>query len=193
MASLVLASQSPRRAELLSQMGYQFRVTAADIDESPLPKEGPETHVLRLAKQKALTIAGQLELSNEQQIVVLAADTIVVVGKTILGKPQDYRDFVRMMTALSGSNHYVHTAIAVTDGIKEQQQLISTQVRFSDITEEEMRSYWESGEPQDKAGGYAIQAIGGQFVSAINGSYSAVVGLPMAETKRLLAEFGVKP
>ena len=193
MTQLILASRSPRRAELLTLMGYQFQVQAADIDESVLENESPTEHVMRLANKKASAVAHRLSPAFSNDSVVLASDTIVVIEQRILGKPTDFDDFVRMMRLLSGSNHYVHTAIAAVHQDTTQALLVSTEVSFCELTDQEILTYWQSGEPQDKAGGYGIQAIGGQFVSAINGSYSAVVGLPMAETKQLLAKFGVRP
>ena len=193
MTQLILASRSPRRTELRTLMGYQCQVQAADIDESVLENESPTEHVMRLANQKASAVVNRLAPAFSNDSVVLASDTIVVIEQRILGKPTDFDDFVRMMRLLSGSNHYVHTAIAAVHQDTTQALLVSTEVSFCELTDQEILTYWQSGEPQDKAGGYGIQAIGGQFVSAINGSYSAVVGLPMAETKQLLAKFGVRP
>ena len=191
MQSLILASQSPRRAELLAQMGFEFSIIAADVDESALPEEAPTQLVSRLAQLKAQTILKQLNSEILKQSVVLAADTIVVIDEEVMGKPSGFDEFHRMMQALSGATHTVMTAISVCDTKKVESNLICTDVTFCHLNEADIDRYWQSGEPKDKAGGYGIQAIGGQFVKTINGSYSAVVGLPMVETREMLAEFGV--
>ena len=187
MSPLVLASQSPRRRELLANMGFSFEIQIADIDESILLNEAPETAVKRLATEKALAI----QATSGSGRVILASDTIVVAGEDILGKPQDQHHFEEMMTRLSGSTHRVMTAISVCDATRHVTQLVQTAVTFCELTQTDIASYWATGEPHDKAGGYGIQGIGGQFVLTINGSYSAVVGLPQVETKQLLASFGV--
>lgn len=191
MSHLVLASQSPRRFELLSMMGYQFDVITADIDESPVSGELPEHLVLRLASSKADIVWKAAQVSIKADTVVLAADTIVLTGQTILGKPQDFTDFARMMRLLSGSTHTVLTAIACQQNGVTETQVIAAQVTFCELAKRDIERYWDSGEPQDKAGGYRIQGLGGQFVQRVNGSYSAIVGLPMVETKIMLQKFGV--
>jgi len=188
---LVLASKSPRRQQLLQQLGYQFVCKNADVDESILLNERAENYVQRVATAKAQAINALLSKSIHQQ-VVLAADTSVVIDGEILGKPRDFDDCHRMLTLLSNSQHQVLTAISVVRKKKLREQLIRTDVTFKTLSDQEIIHYWQSGEPQDKAGSYGIQGIAGQFVKNIQGSYSAVVGLPLYETATLLAEFGVK-
>ncbi|WP_448565576.1 Maf family protein [Thalassotalea ganghwensis] len=183
--SLVLASQSPRRAELLRQLGYEFHCLVADIDETPLTQESPVDYVKRVALAKAEAVA-KLRPSSD---VVLGSDTAVVYQHHILGKPKDFQDSLQMLTLLSGNTHQVFTAIAVIGNGDSQTELITTDVTFKRLSEQEIANYWHTGEPQDKAGSYGIQGIGGQFVTEIKGSYSAVVGLPLYETARLLAQF----
>jgi len=181
---LILASQSPRRKELLSQLGYKFKTLAANIDETVIEGELPAQYVLRLAKEKALFIAQQ----QSEDCIVLGSDTSVVLNQDILGKPEDIEQCCQQLMLLSNNTHQVLTAIAA---IKNQQivsALITTEVTFKSLTIDEIKRYWQTGEPQDKAGAYGIQGIGGQFVTQIKGSYSAVVGLPLYETAKLLAE-----
>jgi len=188
---LFLASGSPRRTELLSQLGYQHTVFPVDIDETPNKNEAPLPLVRRLAEEKALTAFARLSPSKREHAVVLAADTLIAFDDTPLGKPKDYEDSKAILMALSGRDHEVITAFCVTDGHRVQTQHTVTTVTFASLTERDIKSYWESGEPQDKAGSYAIQGIGGRFVVSITGSYSSVVGLPLYETDRLLSAFGV--
>jgi septum formation protein len=167
---LVLASQSPRRSELLRNAGIGFRVQAADVDETPLLGELPVSYVRRLARAKAESATGNL---------VLGADTTVVIDGQILGKPLDQADAARMLRLLSGRSHEVITGIC----FKGREVWVghdSTTVFFSHVTEEEILSYVASGEPMDKAGAYAIQGLASRFVERIEGSYSNVVGLPVA-------------
>ena len=185
--TLVLASQSPRRKELLQQLGYSFSCLPADIDESVLPEEIPEHYVSRLAVAKAKIIAGQ----QDENVVVLGSDTSVVFNHHILGKPDSLKHCIEMLTMLSGQSHQVVTAVAAVKGGKSQVVVVTTDVDFKVLTEAEITRYWQTGEPQDKAGAYGIQGIAGQFVKQIRGSYSAVVGLPLYETAQLLAAFGV--
>ncbi|GAA5218981.1 Maf family protein [Corallincola platygyrae] len=180
-APLILASASPRRKELLSQICPTFDVLPADIDESALPGELPEAHVCRLAKQKALHIA-----KNHADALVLASDTIVVAQGQILGKPIDDQDAARILGLLSGNEHQVMTAIAVACGSRCDVECITTNVWFRMLSPQDISDYWATGEPADKAGAYGIQGLGGRFVEKIHGSYSAVVGLPLVQTERLL-------
>ena len=186
MTRIALASASPRRRELLSQLEVDFVVVQAPIDEAVLPGEAAADYVLRLAKAKAL--AGFL--AQPQPLPTLGADTIVVVDGEILGKPQDQADFLRMMRLLSGRCHQVYTAVALCrDAVCEPQAVtVATDVWFGPMTEAQMLAYWQSGEPADKAGGYGIQGLGGRFIEKIQGSYFAVVGLPLFETAALLAD-----
>jgi len=187
---LILASQSPRRAELLKQIGISFVQMNVDVDESVLNNEVPEVYVRRLAQQKSL--AGWS--NSARQWPVLGADTAVVVQGQILGKPLDEADASRMLNLLSGNTHCVLTAVAITypcdSGHREKSLLVESSVSFGPLCQEQIAAYWQSGEPQDKAGSYAIQGLGGQFVQHINGSYSAVVGLPLYETRQLLNDIG---
>jgi septum formation protein len=189
MATLYLASGSPRRRELLTQIGVAFSTLAAPIDESVLPGEAADLYVQRLALAKAQT--GLATLSNPADAVVLGADTAVVVDGQILGKPVDQADALAMLQLLSGREHQVLTAVALANDQRSDVRLISSAVHFRQISSSEAHTYWASGEPQDKAGGYAIQGLAAVFVNGMRGSYSAVVGLPLCETAALLAEFGI--
>ncbi|AKA84494.1 septum formation protein Maf [Pseudomonas synxantha] len=189
MNSLYLASGSPRRRELLNQIGVPFTVVSAAIDETPLTHEPAVTYVERLARGKAT--AGFVALGQPSGACVLGADTAVIIDGQILGKPVDQADALAMLMALSGREHEVLTAIALTDGQRCETRYVSSLVRFRQVSVEEATTYWHSGEPQDKAGGYAIQGLGSVFVAGLNGSYSAVVGLPVCETAQLLAQFGI--
>jgi septum formation protein len=186
--TLILASQSPRRKELLQQLGYDFSCAPADIDESVLPTETPVQYVARLALEKAAVIAQK----NAPDVVVLGSDTSVIFGEHILGKPASLSECLTMLKMLSGKSHQVITAIAAVKGERNAVVVVSTDVDFKILSEQEITQYWQTGEPQDKAGAYGIQGIAGQFVKQIRGSYSAVVGLPLYETAQLLSTFGVK-
>lgn len=185
-APIVLASSSPRRREILAALGIPFRVAPADVDETPLPGEAADTLVLRLAAEKARAAA-----ATDGEIVI-GADTAVVIDGRILGKPVDADDALAMLAALSGRAHRVLTGIAVRTSAGTRTALSDTVVEFRDIGRDEALAYWQSGEPRDKAGAYAIQGLGGAFVARIAGSYSGVVGLPAFETARLLGEAGVE-
>jgi septum formation protein len=177
---IVLASRSPRRAELLAAAGIPFVVRSADIDETPRPGERPLEYALRLAREKAAAIhAAPAE-------TVLAADTIVVVDDEILGKPTDARDAARMLRALSGRRHEVITAICLRSGDEARTDACTTAVWFAPMSEQEIEWYVESGEPMDKAGAYGIQGLASRFVQRIEGSYSNVVGLPVELVYRYL-------
>lgn len=185
---LVLASQSPRRRELLAQLGFALEIRPALTDESVHPGETPGDYVARVAREKARAIEGG---------VVLAADTSVVLGDEILGKPRDAADAARMLTALSGTRHEVLTAVCVrrTTGplAVELEAVVSTEVRFSPLTPDQIQWYVGTGEPLDKAGAYALQGAAGAFVESISGSVSNVVGLPLAESLELLRRAGFPP
>ena len=189
MNTLYLASGSPRRRELLTQIGVPFTVVSAAIDETPLANESAVAYVERLARGKAA--AGFAALGQSLGGCVLGADTAVVVDAKILGKPVDQADALAMLMALAGREHEVLTAVALTDGTRCETLCVSSLVRFRAISLEEATAYWRSGEPRDKAGGYAIQGLGSVFVTGLNGSYSAVVGLPVCETAQLLARFDI--
>ncbi|URM28216.1 Maf-like protein [Pseudomonas frederiksbergensis] len=189
MKQLYLASGSPRRRELLTQIGVSFSVISADIDETPLPEESPSAYVERLARGKAE--AGHRTVVSDADFCVLGADTAVVLDGKILGKPVDEADACAMLMLLSGCEHEVLTAIAVRDGKRCESLVVRSLVRFRHIDRDEAAAYWASGEPRDKAGGYGIQGLGAVFVAGLNGSYSAVVGLPLCETFELLGHFGI--
>ncbi|KMT63961.1 Maf family protein [Catenovulum maritimum] len=181
--AIYLASQSPRRKELLSQLNIQFDTLHAEIDETPFENEEPESHVNRLAQSKAK--AGW-EKSDKTR-PVLGSDTIVVLDNLILGKPKNQADAIATLLKLSGQKHQVMTSVSIVFDNKHYQEIVISQVEFAEITEKEALEYWQTGEPADKAGSYAIQGIGGQFVKHISGNYSAIVGLPLYQTKQLLA------
>ncbi|MDO6564074.1 Maf family protein [Amphritea sp. 1_MG-2023] len=184
---LILASASPRRRELLQQIGVACRVKPVDIAEVHQPGESPAMFVERLAREKAC--AGLAVADSDA--VVLGADTVVVCHGDILGKPTDREDAISMLQQLSGSEHQVMTAVAVTNKERIRCLVVTTDVRFKTLTTAQCEQYWETGEPCDKAGAYGIQGLGAVFVAAIKGSYSAVVGLPLTETANLLAAFDI--
>ncbi|NKN34406.1 Maf family protein [Marichromatium bheemlicum] len=188
---LHLASRSPRRAELLEQIGVRFTRIDAEVDETPRPGEAPGDYVRRVTRDKGR--AGWAQVEGCADALVLAADTAVVVDAEILGKPRDRGHALEMMGLLSGRCHRVLTAVALVGGAGEAVRVCETEVRFRPVSPAEAARYWESGEPRDKAGGYAIQGLGAVFVAAITGSYSAVMGLPLFETAALLAEAGLSP
>ncbi|MFB8831307.1 Maf family protein [Azotobacter sp. CWF10] len=188
-AMLYLASGSPRRRELLMQIGVPFVPLAVAIDESPAPDETPATYVERLARDKAA--AGLASLIGDRQAVVLGADTTVVLDGRILGKPRDRAEAQAMLQALGGRGHEVLTAVALAAAGRCEARVVRSRVAFRPIAADEAEAYWTTGEPRDKAGGYAIQGLAAVFVSHLEGSYSAVVGLPLCETAQLLAEFGI--
>ena len=181
---LLLASSSPRRRELLSLIVSDFKSSAPDIDECPRASESPAEYVARLATEKAKTGAAE-------QWVSLGSDTTVAMGHDILGKPHDSQDAAVMLRALSGNTHQVHTAVAVAYGGAIETVTCTTSVVFTELSEAAIQQYLVTDEPWDKAGAYAIQGYAGAFVSQIKGSYSAVVGLPLCETRALLIEAGV--
>lgn len=187
MQTLVLASASPRRHELLARLGVHFTVDAADIDESVYPGEAPRDYVVRMARQKAETVAAR----RGDGAPVLAADTTVVIDDDILGKPAEHFAGLAMLARLSGRTHSVITAVCLlsADGVAALE--VETRVTFLTLNREVCEQYLATPEPWDKAGGYAIQGLGGALVSAIEGSYSNVVGLPLAETWQLLAAHGI--
>ena len=192
MTPLYLASGSPRRRELLTQIGVPFSAVSAAIDETPLPNESPVAYVERLARQKAFAGREQLRASiAHNHFCVLGADTAVVLDDRILGKPVDQADALAMLMGLSGREHEVLTAVALNDAERGETRVVRSRVTFRAISEDEAGRYWASGEPHDKAGGYAIQGLAAVFVAHLNGSYSAVVGLPVCETAELLGHFGI--
>ncbi len=186
-ATLLLASASPRRRELLAQAGYAFRTAAADIDEACREGEAPEAFVRRLALEKA-----QALFRSQPDCVVLGADTTVVCDGRILNKPATIAEAETMLRRLSGRRHQVHTGIAVVAGRPALTHVETTQVTFGAIAEDDLRSYLATGDSLDKAGGYGIQGYAARWIPRIEGDYFNVVGLPLAATVRLLREAGCK-
>jgi septum formation protein len=177
----VLASRSPRRAELLAAAGIDFEVLAVDVDETPRPGEAPTGYVERLALEKARAV-----LALRPAARVLGADTTVTIDGEILGKPIDTDDAVRMLRQLSGRMHEVHTGVALVSREGTQSAVDATRVWFAPMTDEDISWYVASGEPMDRAGAYAIQGLASRFITRIEGSYSNVVGLPVAMVSSIL-------
>jgi septum formation protein len=185
---IYLASASPRRRELLRQIGVGYRLLRIEIDEMPLAGESPYDYVYRLAQTKAQ--AGYAALGRRQPAPVLGADTAVVVDGIILGKPRDREEGLAMLARLSGREHQVLSAVALATSMHNGVKVQQSQVWFRELTRAECRAYWDSGEPGDKAGGYGIQGRAAAFIADLRGSYSGVMGLPLFETAELLREFG---
>ena len=188
-ANVILASQSPRRKQLLSYLLSEFTTQAADIDESTMPQESPQDYVERLALAKAKTLFDKQ--TTNTNLCVIGSDTSVVFNQHILGKPTDLNDCINMLSMLSGQTHQVYTAFSVLTPTQNITQTVVTDVVFDVIDKADMIDYWHTNEPQDKAGSYAIQGIGGQFVRRIQGSVSAVIGLPLAELKQVLKQVNI--
>lgn len=191
---LFLASSSPRRAQLLADLGFEFQTLSADVcsvDETPLENESAWDLVERLARSKAALALSMADLPDGS--VVLAGDTVVIHQGRIFGKPVDKQDAVAMLSALSGQTHAVVTAIAVAHAADCRSATVGTDVTMVSLSEEQIAAYISTGEPQDKAGAYALQGLAAQFVERICGSWGAVVGLPQFETAQLLAAFGIQP
>src|ERR1700689_2074713 len=192
---VILASASPRRSELLAQIGVPHRVVPAQIDERRTAGEALEAGVPRLATNKALEVQVALAAVGGSaaavELAVLGADTAVVIDDELIGKPRDRTDALAILARLSGRWHQVLSAVALASGNGLQCTLSRSEVRFRALQARECAAYWDSGEPCDKAGAYAIQGLGAVFVEELRGSYSGVVGLPLFETARLLAAAGV--
>ncbi|WP_417547058.1 Maf family protein [Marinobacter segnicrescens] len=186
--SVILASASPRRADLLRQLGLSFDTQPVAIDETPRPGEEPEAYVQRLAREKAL--AGYQQ-AGQAEALVIGSDTTVVLEHRILGKPVDREEAKSMLQALSGRTHQVMTGVALTTSDGTKVSVSTTDVEFRSLDEREIDAYCDTGEPMDKAGAYGIQGRGGAFVASIKGSYSAVVGLPLDVTAGLLTGAGL--
>ncbi|WP_158782026.1 nucleoside triphosphate pyrophosphatase [Pantoea sp. BAV 3049] len=185
MISLYLASGSPRRRELLTQLGLRFERLNTQVEEEKRPDEQAEAYVRRLAREKALAGVAVAE----QDLPVLGADTIVVLNNEVLEKPADEQAAAVMLAKLSGQTHQVMTAVALADRRQQLDTLVVTEVTFRTLNDDDIAGYIASKEPMDKAGAYGIQGLGGNFVRKINGSYHAVVGLPLVETAELLSHF----
>ncbi|MFL5483094.1 MAG: Maf family protein [Gemmatimonadaceae bacterium] len=184
---VILASGSPRRRQLLELIGIPHEVRPSNIDETMRPREAPRRHAERLAREKASVIA-----SREPQVVTIAADTIVVINRKVLGKPRDADDARRMLSMLSGREHTVITAVAVARGRKLRSAIEEVKVKFRRLRADEIDAYIATGEPMDKAGAYGIQGFGATIVECVNGDYFAVMGLPLARLVMLLRDLGVR-
>ncbi len=197
---IYLASRSPRRRELLAQIGVGFDLLllrddpmrGKDVDESPLPGENPHDYVLRVSHAKAEVGWQRVQQRRLPHFPVLAADTAVVLNDRIMGKPANRDEAMEMLLALSGTRHEVLTAVAVANADKIEQKLSASIVQFGKLTDHAVRRYAMTGEPLDKAGAYAIQGHAAAFIEKIEGSYSGVMGLPLYETAELLASFGIE-
>ncbi len=192
MKKIYLASRSPRRGELLRQIGVDFEVLPSDVDESVRPGEAPEHYVLRLAREKAEVCAQRIATDGLAAMPVLAADTTVCADGEILGKPESDAEAAAMLRAMADRWHTVHTGIALAFDGRVEVALSSTQVEMAPLTEEDIAAYVASGEPRDKAGAYGIQGLAGIFIRRIEGSYSGVMGLPIHETAQLLKKSGIR-
>ena len=184
---VVLASGSPRRRQLLELVGIEHEVLPSNIDETLRPRETPRRHAERLAREKASAIA-----TREPGKITIAADTIVVINRKVLGKPRDEDDARRMLSMLSGREHTVITAVAVARGRKLRSAVEEVTVKFRRLRDEEIDAYIATGEPMDKAGAYGIQGFGATIVECVDGDYFAVMGLPLARLVTLLRELGVR-
>lgn len=188
---LYLASQSPRRRELLQQIGVHHQVVRVDVPEVPASGEAAINYVQRLANEKAAAGLASIQANGLGSVVVLGADTLGLLDGDILEKPRDKADAVAMLKRLSGRSHQVISAVALHSAQQQRCKVSITEVFFRQLGEQEIEAYWETGEPRDKAGSYGIQGLGAVFVKEIRGSYSNVVGLPLEVTCELLREFGI--
>ena len=186
---LILASGSPRRCEILDQLGIRYRVIPAALIETPEKNESPEDYVRRIAAEKSLKV----QMDTPSQLPVLAADTEVVLDGEIFGKPQNRAHGLAMLASLSGREHKVLNAISFRHQNYHWQALSTNLIRFREINPTEIEAYWLTGEPHDKAGAYAIQGKGSLFIEQLCGSYSGVMGLPVLETSRLLSKANIFP
>jgi septum formation protein len=185
--TVILGSASPRRAELLAQLGLTFEICPADIDERPAAAEHPRDYVRRMAREKAAALA-----ASSRDAVLLTADTTVVLGHRSLGKPESAREARAMLQALSDGVHEVSTAVCVLRSGQMQEALVTTSVEFIALDDDLIDDYLSTAEPWDKAGAYAIQGLAGSFVKRIDGSVSNVIGLPLVETRELLGRSGLR-
>lgn len=185
---IVLASASPRRSELLHQIGISHFINAVDIDETPRRHESPVAYVERMAVEKSAACRAILE----DNLPVLAADTTVVCDGHILGKPEHRQHAIDILSLLSGRSHQVYSAVSLRSDDQHLQALSVSEVKFRPLTQDEIAAYWQTGEPCDKAGAYAIQGLASIFIESITGSFSGVMGLPLFETAQLLAKQGIR-
>ncbi|MBU0654843.1 MAG: septum formation inhibitor Maf [Gammaproteobacteria bacterium] len=188
---IILASASPRRRELLEQIGIRFLVQTADVDETPLPGELPETLVKRLAIMKAEAVWKRRAETGETALPVLGSDTLGVLDGELLVKPVDFAHAQQMLRKMSGRQHEILTAVALTTATGSTVTVNRSLVKFRSVPDAEILAYWETGEPRDKAGAYAIQGVGAIFIERLEGSYSGVMGLALYETAQLLAKAGI--
>lgn len=188
--NLILASGSPRRKLLLEQLGIGFEIDPPDVDESVVMGEAPEVYVTRLSTKKAKAVAEKQDKDSEA--VILAADTTVVLQGNILGKPESKEHGLQMLSDLSGTRHDVLTGVSIFSGSRTETFWVRTEVTFRQLGEKEIAWYWETGEPQDKAGSYGLQGAGAAFVETLTGSYSNVIGLPLSETVLILRDFSIE-
>ena len=186
-ASIYLASASPRRRELLAQIGVHFELLRVDVPEQLRAAERPDDFVRRLASDKAAAGRRHCREAGLPPLPVLGADTAVVVDQLILGKPIDMAEGLAMLRLLAGREHQVYSGVALTDGGRTETAINISRVRFRDLDEAEMQAYWDTGEGHDKAGCYAVQGLAAQFIESIEGSYSGIMGLPLFETANLLS------
>ncbi len=189
---LILASASPRRRELLRQIGIEFETIVPDLDETPLVNESAEQFVERLALEKAQQGLTMARGQGMAELPVLGADTCIALDGKILGKPENRVDGVAMLSSLAGRTHEVLTAVALVSEAETQQLVSRSRVTFGPMTEEEIAAYWDTGEPVDKAGSYGIQGKAAAFIEHIEGSYSGIVGLPLYEVGRILKNLGIQ-
>jgi len=183
---VILASQSPRRRELLTLVGIAHEVRPADIDETYLPGEQPRAHAERLAREKAAVVA-----RDEPNAIVIGSDTIVVVDGDVLGKPRNEADAVAMLSRLSGRSHVVMTAVAVSWRGAQRSDVVEVGVTFHPLATDDIEAYVATREPMDKAGAYGIQGYGATIVERVDGDYFAVMGLPLQRLVRLMANMGI--
>lgn len=190
---LYLASSSPRRQALLRQIGVEFEVVVPDVDEARLPGEAPSAYVMRLAEKKAQAAQRTISCKRKPEAPILAADTAVVLEDDILDKPPDRTAGIALLQRLADRTHQVLTGLYLIHEHGTHTALSTTEVRFGPLAARECEQYWDTGEPPDKAGGYAIQGRAAAFIAEIRGSYSGVVGLPLYELKQLLNKIGWYP
>lgn len=186
---IILASQSPRRQQLLEQLGLTFDVVLPNVDESPKQDELIPDYAKRLSLEKAIAGFQQCVAGAVNDIVVIGSDTCGEINEILLGKPTDFNDAKRLLKQLSGNCHAIHTGFSLYDGKRTHTQVVTSWVTMRTITDAEIHDYWQTGEPCDKAGAYAIQGLGAKFVSHLSGSYSAVMGLPLYELSMALQAY----
>ena len=196
-SQIILASASPRRAELLDQIGIRYRVQSVDIDEAKQPKESAEFMVQRLASEKSQAVSISTStifrpnIESATELPVLGADTLGVLNDELLVKPKNFEHAHSMLSSMSGNWHVILSAVALSYNGQTRVKLNRNRVLFRQISSEEIKAYWQTGEPHDKAGAYAIQGLAAAFIARIEGSYSGIMGLPLFETSQLLEEFGI--